>query len=66
MLLQAYVSSVSDVLEICCKFFMDVAKVDWDVAYDVMTIHVCCKCMFPMFHLFQIYVACCSGYTHKL
>ena len=38
-------------------FHMDVAKVDWDVAYVAMLIHVCCKRLFPMFHLFvQTYV----------
>jgi hypothetical protein len=33
-------------------FRLDVAKVDRDVAYVVMAIHVCFKCMFQMFHLF--------------
>ena len=39
-----------------------------------MAIHVCCNCMFQMFHLFQTYVAsvlsgcciCCSRYTLML
>jgi hypothetical protein len=31
---------------------MDVAKVDWDVAYVAIAVHVCCKHLFPMFHLF--------------
>jgi hypothetical protein len=37
--------------------YIDVAKVDWDVAYVVMAIHVCFKCficfrrMLQMFHL---------------
>jgi hypothetical protein len=36
---------------------MDVAKVDRDIAYVVMVVHVCCKCLFPMFHLcFRTYV----------
>jgi hypothetical protein len=40
-------------------FHMDVAKVDPDVAYVAMTIHVCCKSLFQMSHLFfQTYVAC--------
>jgi hypothetical protein len=39
-------------------FSADVAKADRDVAYVVTIIHVCCKYMFPMFHLsFQTYVA---------
>jgi hypothetical protein len=36
---------------------MDVAKVDHDVAYIEMVVHVCCKRMFPMFHLF-LYLCC--------
>ena len=41
----------------------DVAKVDQDVA---MARHVCFKCMFQMFHLYQMYVArvlsgCCKS-----
>jgi hypothetical protein len=45
-------------------FHADVAKVDRDVAYIAMIIHVCCKCLFLMFHLFfrrmlQVYL---SGY----
>jgi hypothetical protein len=39
-------------------FHMDVAIVDWDVAYVAMVVHVCCKLLFPMFHLFFLtYVA---------
>jgi hypothetical protein len=49
-------------------------KVDLDIAYVVMAIHVYCKCLFKMFHLLQTYVAsvlseyciCCSGYTYML
>jgi hypothetical protein len=36
----------------CCK-------VDWDVAYVAMAIHVCCKCLFQMFHL-CVLDACCK------
>jgi hypothetical protein len=62
---QAYVSSVSDVLEVRCKCFMrmlqvfhaDVVKVDRDVAFVAMVVHVCCKLLFPMFYLFP-YVCC--------
>jgi hypothetical protein len=37
---------------------MDVAKVDYDVAYVAMVIHLCCKRLSPMFHLFfQTYVS---------
>jgi hypothetical protein len=39
-------------------FPIDVAKVDWDVAYVAMVVHICCKRLFPMFYLFfQTYVA---------
>ena len=39
-------------------FHIDVAKVDQDVAYVAMVVQVCCKLLFPMFHLFlQTYVA---------
>ena len=53
-MLQVYVSSISDILKVCCKCFMhmDVAKVYQDVAYVAMVVHVCCKLLFPMFHLF--------------
>jgi hypothetical protein len=36
---------------------VDVAKVDWDVAYVAMAIHVCCKRLFQMFQLLQTNVA---------
>jgi hypothetical protein len=39
-------------------FQMDVAKVDRDVAYVAMVVHVCCKRPFSMFYLcFLTYVA---------
>jgi hypothetical protein len=30
---------------------MDIAKVDWDVAYVAMVVYLCCKGLLPMFHL---------------
>ena len=39
-------------------FHADVAKVDRDVADVVMVVHVCCKRLSPMFHLFFIHVCC--------
>jgi hypothetical protein len=33
-------------------FHMDVAKVDRDVAYVAIVVHVCCKLLFPIFHQF--------------
>jgi hypothetical protein len=52
-----------------CVFCMDVAKVNRDVA---MVAHVCCKSLFPMFHLFfkrmlQVCLfRCCIYFTHML
>jgi hypothetical protein len=58
-MLQAYVLSVSMVLDVCFKCVdVDVVKVYRDVAYVTVATHVCCKRLFPMFHLFiQTYVA---------
>ena len=50
-------------------FHTDFAKVDRDVA---MVVHVCCKRLFPMFHLFfrrmlQVCLSgCCICFTHML
>jgi hypothetical protein len=51
----------------------DVAKVDQDVAYVAMIAHVCCKCLFPMFHLFffrrmlqMCLSGCCICFTYIL
>ena len=43
-------------------FEMDVAKVVRDVAYVAMVVHVCCKGVFPMFHL----SACSVGWFISL
>jgi hypothetical protein len=54
------------------KVDRDVSKVDPDVAYVAMVVHVCCKRMFLMFHLFSRYMlqVCLSRYcicfTHML
>jgi hypothetical protein len=53
-------------------FYIDVAKVDRDVAHVAMAIHICFKCMFQMFYPFQTYSAsvsfgCCktrSGFLY--
>ena len=53
-------------------FHADVAKVDRDVPYVAMVVHVCCKRLFPMFHLFfrcmlQVCLSgCCICFTHML
>jgi hypothetical protein len=46
--------------------YIDVTTVDRDVVHVVIAIHVCFKCMFQMFHLFQMNVAgvlfgCCKS-----
>ena len=33
-------------------FHMDIAKVDRDVIYVAIVVHLCWKGLFPMFHLF--------------
>jgi hypothetical protein len=49
------------VFQMFCRYVtsvMNVARVDRDVAYVAMVIHVCCKLLFPMFLLFfHTYVA---------
>jgi hypothetical protein len=46
-MLQACVSSVSVVSYVSFKcFYMNVAKVDLNVAHVVMAIHICFKCMY--------------------
>ena len=51
-------------------FHIYVAKVDRDVAYVAMVVHVCCKLLFPIFHLFcrrilQLCLfGCCICFTH--
>jgi hypothetical protein len=55
-------------------FHVDVAKVDWDIAYVAMAIQVYCvycKRLFQIFQLFQTDVArvlsgCCICFTLKL
>ena len=53
-------------------FNMDVKQVDRDVAYVAMVVHVCCKRLFSMFHLFfrrmlQVCLSeCCICFTHML
>jgi hypothetical protein len=58
----------TDVAKVDC----DVAKVDRDVAYVAIVVHVCCKHLSPMFHLFfrrmlQVCLSqCCICFTHML
>jgi hypothetical protein len=53
-------------------FHTDVTKVDRDVAYVAMGVHVCCKRLSPMFSCFYrcMLQVCLSGgcicYTHML
>jgi hypothetical protein len=53
-------------------FHMDVSKVDQDVAHVAMVVHVGCKRLFQMFHLFfrrmlQVCLfGCCIFFTYML
>jgi hypothetical protein len=38
-------------------FYIDFAKVYWDIAHVAMAIHVCFECIFQMFYMYQTYVA---------
>ena len=39
-------------------FQMNVVKVDRDLTYVAMVVHVCCKLLFSMFHLFFLDICC--------
>jgi hypothetical protein len=46
--------------------YIDVGKIDQDVTYVVMAMHVCFKCILQMLYLFQTYVVsvlseCCRS-----
>jgi hypothetical protein len=45
--------------------YIDVAKVDRDVAHVVMAIHVCFKCMLQRFQLFQTYIVSVLSRCYK-
>jgi hypothetical protein len=58
--MKTHVASVCFKCFICFRvmlqvFQMNVAKVDRDVAYVAMVVHICCKGLFLMFH--RTYVA---------
>jgi hypothetical protein len=60
-----YCKSMFQVFGMLQVLYIDVAKVDRDVTHVVMTIHVCFKCMFQIFHRFQTYIVsvlsrCCK------
>jgi hypothetical protein len=66
-------SSVSYISEVCCKcVYMDVAKVDRNVAHVAMAIHVCCKMyVLNVSYVFRRVFAsvpsvCCICFTHML
>jgi hypothetical protein len=72
--LKAHVGSVcfNCFIGILQVFHMDVAKLDQDVAYVAMVVHVCCKHLFKTFHLFfrrMLLVGlsgCCICFIHML
>ena len=53
-------------------FYIYDVKLNWDVAYVAIAIHVYCKCMFQMCHLFFIRMfqvclfGCCICFIHML
>ena len=57
-MLPMYVSIIAVISEGMLQIFcIDVLKVDQDITYVAMAIHVCCKCIFQMFYLiFHMYV----------
>ena len=64
-MLQAYISNVSPVSDVCCKCFM------W-MLHMLQWLYTCCKCKFQMFHLLQAYVSnvvasgsCCKSFNHQ-
>ena len=59
-MLYTYVASVCFK---CFIYFKRMLQVYYlDVAYVAVDIHLCCKCIFQMFHLFQTYVAASALY----
>jgi hypothetical protein len=63
------VAYIAMAIHVCCfkcfrlmlqVFYLNVAEVDLDVAYVAKVIHEYFKCMFQIFHLFQIHVASVS------
>jgi hypothetical protein len=53
-------------------FCMEVTKINRDIAYVAMIVQVCCKYVFPIFHLFfkcmlqMCLSGCCICFTHIL
>jgi hypothetical protein len=55
-------------------FHTDVVKLDQDVVYVAMVVHVCCKCLFPIFLLIfhlgckcvYLYIACFLTHTSQV
>jgi hypothetical protein len=58
----------------CCNKCFHIASCKCSIWMLHMFSHICYKCIFQMFHMFQTYVPsvlsgcciCCSGYTHML
>jgi hypothetical protein len=45
-------------------FNTDITKVDWNVSYFAMVVHVCCKRIFPVFRLFFRRICCKCVYLN--
>jgi hypothetical protein len=51
-MLQGYVSNFSVVSDVCFKCFIRILQKKSGYCIVVIVVHVCCKRLFPMFHLF--------------
>jgi hypothetical protein len=49
-MLQVSIQTVSSTTDVCCNGFY------LDVAYVAEAIHICCKRMFQMFYMLQMYI----------
>ena len=73
-MLQEYVSSISDISEVCCNLFhVDVVKIDRDISYVALVVYVCYKLFCSQYlicfcrRMLQVRLSiCCIRFTHML
>ena len=73
-ILQLLYMCVASVCFKCFSYFRGILLVFYlNVIYVAMPINICCTIMFPMFHMFRMYVnvlsrccICCSAYIYVL
>jgi len=52
-MLKAFISSVSNISEVCCKcIYIDVAKVEWDIVHVAMVFSSVCH---------KFFICCCKS-----